>query len=512
MKSLALTFALLVGPLCSLTAAAAEPPPNFVIILADDLGYGDLGCYGSKTIATPRIDRMAKEGLRFTDAYAASPFCSPSRAALLTGRLPARCGLPYVLFPPEHHGLPTAEITLAELLKPRGYATACIGKWHLGWDAPFRPARQGFDVFFGLPYPNNFAEWKIGAPFNTMVGLQPLPLYDGDRIIEAPVDQARLTQRYTERAVAFIRANRDRPFFLYLPHTMPHIPQYASAQFAGKSKGGIYGDTIEEIDWSTGVILDTLRELKLAERTLVIFTSDNGAVNRAAGAAPKKADGNSEGGGDPARANGGSNGVLRGGKGRTYEGGVRLPFIAWWPGKIAARGDESAVLSHLDLFPTFAKLAGVSLPVDRVIDGVDTSALFLGAGPIAPHPLFHYFGYQPQAVREGKWKLLVQVDSRPEEARKASLWFEHQPNLFNTQHRLLAAPELYDLESDIGEQNNVAAAHPEIVARLANRVREFDVELQRDKRPMQFEPGPPPPALGTVRTAETDLSRYRAVP
>ena len=210
MKSLALSFALLVGPLSSLTRAA-EPPPNFVIILADDLGYGDLGCYGSKTIATPRLDRMAKEGLRFTDAYAASPFCSPSRAGLLTGRLPARCGLPYVLFPPEHHGLPTAEITLAELLKPRGYATACIGKWHLGWDAPFRPARQGFDVFFGLPYPNNFAEWKVGAPFTTMVGLQPLPLFDGDKIIEAPVDQALLTQRYTERAVAFIRERKDRP-------------------------------------------------------------------------------------------------------------------------------------------------------------------------------------------------------------------------------------------------------------------------------------------------------------
>ncbi|PHX72935.1 MAG: arylsulfatase, partial [Opitutia bacterium] len=228
---------------------AAEPPPravspsnpNVIIILADDLGYGDLGCYGSTTIATPNLDRMAREGLRFTDAYAAAPFCSPSRAGLLTGRLPARAGLPYVLFPTEHHGLPAAEITIPELLKTRGYTTACIGKWHLGWDAPFRPLAQGFDRFHGLPHTNDVREWKVGDAFTQLSMFTPLTRVEGERVVEAPVDQAELTRHYTEEAVAFIRANRDKPFFLYLPHTMPHVPQYASPRFAGKSRGGLYG-------------------------------------------------------------------------------------------------------------------------------------------------------------------------------------------------------------------------------------------------------------------------------
>src|SRR5687767_4544406 len=223
-------------------APAALPKTNIIIIVADDLGYGDLGCYGSKLVATPQLDRMAREGVRFTDAYSAAPFCSPSRAALLTGRLPARAGLPYVLFPAEHHGLPPGEITLAELLRDQGYATACIGKWHLGWDAPFRPQRQGFDIFFGTPYSNDSNEWPVGAPFMQVMGLVPFPLIDGDRVVEAPANQASLTKRYTERAVAFIRQHRAKPFFLFLPHTMPHVPQYAGKEFAGKSKAGLYGD------------------------------------------------------------------------------------------------------------------------------------------------------------------------------------------------------------------------------------------------------------------------------
>ena len=504
-------FLLALLPFAALAPArAAGPPPNFVIILADDLGYGDLSCYGSKTIATPRLDRLAREGLRFTDAYAASPFCSPSRAALLTGRLPARCGLPYVLFPPEHHGLPPDEITLAALLRARGYATACIGKWHLGWDRPFRPQAHGFDEFLGTPYPNNFSEWRIGAPFTAMTGLAPFPLIDGDRVIEAPTDQALLTQRYTERAVAFIRANKDRPFFLYLPHTMPHIPQFASPAFAGKSKGGLYGDTIEELDWSTGVIVDTLRELGLDRRTLVVFTSDNGATGRGANA-NAKAGGENSPGVESQRANGGSNGPLRRGKGTTFEGGVRLPLIAWWPGKIAPRGDTAAVITHMDLFPTCAALAGVPLPPGRTLDGRDVSAHLLAGTTLGPRPVFQYFGYQAQAVRDGKWKLFVQVDTRPT-PRPASLWWVHQPKLFDTQHRLLAAPELYDLTADIGETTNIAAQHPEVVARLTSLVREFDAALQRDKRAMHFVDGPPPPAPGTVRTAGTDLSPYRLTP
>ena len=509
MLSAMIRTALLLLPLLAFAfpaLRAAEPPPNIVIILADDLGYGDLACHGSTSIATPNLDRMAREGLRFSDAYAAAPFCSPSRAGLLTGRLPARAGLPYVLFPTEHHGLPAGETTIAELLQTRGYATACIGKWHLGWEAPFRPMAQGFDRFHGLPHTNDVREWKVGDAFTQLSMFAPLARVEGERIVESPVDQAELTRHYTEQAVAFIRANRARPFFLYLPHTMPHVPQYASPRFAGKSKGGLYGDTVEELDWSTGVILDTLRALKLDARTLVIFTNDNGAPFRGGAQATKKAGAAKEN--FPGRQLAGSNGPLRSGKGTTFEGGVRVPFIAWWPGRITPRPAVSDPVSHLDLFPTLARLAGAALPVGVTLDGADIAPLLLGTGARVAQPIHHYFGYQPQAVRDGKWKLLLQVDTRPT-PRPVSLWWEHLPAGFDNQHRLLAAPELYDLEADIGEKNNVASAHPEIVARLTARAREFDAALQREKRPMQFVPGPPPPAPGTARTAETDLARFR---
>jgi arylsulfatase A-like enzyme len=410
-----------------------------------------------------------------------------------------------VLFPAEHHGLPEAEITLAELLRPRDYATACIGKWHLGWARAFRPQRHGFDVFFGTPYPNNFGEWRVGQPFAQGAAFEPYPLIEGDTVIEAPVDQNHLTRKITERAIRFIRENRDRPFFLFLPPVMPHIPQYASPAFAGKSKAGIYGDSIEEIDWSTGAILDALKELGLDEHTLVVFSSDNGAGTGPQRVGPMPPDLPYHA---PERANGGSNGPLRAGKGRTFEGGVRVPFIVRWTGRIAPRGDVADVVSQLDLFPTFAALAGAALPGDRVIDGRDLSALLLAGSALPVRPIYHYFGYQAQAVREGRWKLVVPVTTRPT-PRPYSLWWEVQPKLFETQHRLLAAPELYNLETDIGETSNVAAAHPEVVAHLTARVREFDPTLQRDLRPMQFEAGPLPPDPGTVRTAETDLTRYR---
>jgi arylsulfatase A len=505
---------LLVALTCVVDAAPAPPKTNIIIIVADDLGYADLGCYGSKTIATPRLDRMAREGMRFTDAYAAAPFCSPSRAALLTGRLPARAGLPYVLFPAEHHGLPQAEITLAELLKPHGYATACIGKWHLGWDTPFRPQQQGFDVFFGTPYSNDSNEWPNGQGFMQVMGLVPFPLIDGRRIVEAPADQSQLTRRYTERALAFIRQNRDRPFFLYLPHTMPHVPQYTRAEFAGKSKGGIYGDTIEEIDWSTGLILDTLRELRIAERTLVVFTSDNGAPTRRnpATAGPKgKAPFPTKAPAFaterfPGRAHAGSNGSLRGGKGTTFEGGVRVPFIVWLPGTVGGGTAEASPLSHLDLFPTIAQITGVKLPADRVYDGHNFGARFEMISRGAP--IMHYFGYQVQAVRDRNWKLLLAVDKRPE-PMPSSLWWEHQPRLFETQHRLLPEPELYDLTKDPGETNNVAIHNIDVVERLTLYAREFDAALQRDLRPMELVSGPKPPAPQTVRTSEVDLSEWQ---
>ncbi len=502
--------------LLSAFARAAEPPPpavsrsnpTIIFILADDLGYGDLGCYGSTTIATPHLDRMAREGLRFTDAYASAPFCSPSRAGLLTGRLPARAGLPYVLFPTEHHGLPSAETTIPELLKTRGYATACIGKWHLGWAPPFRPLAQGFDRFHGLPHTNDVREWKVGDPFTQLSMFGPLTRVEGERVVESPVDQAELTRHYTEQAVAFIRANRARPFFLYLPHTMPHVPQYASPRFAGKSKGGLYGDTVEELDWSTGVILDSLRELQLDTRTLVIFTNDNGAPFRGGANAAKKAPAKEN---FPGRQLAGSNGPLRSGKGTTFEGGVRVPFIAWWPGRIAPRPAVSNPVSHLDLFPTFAALAGAKPPADVTLDGADLTALLLGTGPRAPRPIRHYFGYQPQAVRDGQWKLLLPTDTRPT-PRPVSLWWEHNPAGFDHQHRLLAAPELYDLAADLGEKNNLAAQHPELVTRLTREARDFDAALRRDQRPMHFVPGPRPPAPGAVRTAETDVTVYRRAP
>ncbi|MBI4625706.1 MAG: sulfatase-like hydrolase/transferase, partial [Verrucomicrobia bacterium] len=370
----------------------------------------------------------------------------------------------------------------------------------------------GFDLFFGTPYSNDSNEWPVGAPFIQVMGLAPLPLMEGNAIVEAPVDQSRLTRRYTERATAFIRQNRDRPFLLYLPHTMPHVPQYAGPEFAGKSRSGLYGDTVEELDWSTGVILDTLRELGLAERTLVVFTSDNGApIRRNPGAMPKAAAKKQAAVAAaerfPGRSHGGSNGPLRAGKGTTFEGGVRVPFIAWWPGTIAPGRVVATPVSLMDLFPTCARLADAALPSDRVYDGRDLGPELTGAGEMAPRPIFYYFGYQAQAVREANWKLFVAVDRRPE-PRPVSLWFDHQPRLFETQHRLLAEPELYDLGSDVGETSNVAKQHPEIVARLTRRLHEFDAELQRDRRPMEFVPGPPPPAPQTVRTVDTDLSAY----
>lgn len=497
------------------SSATAERTPNFVVIFADDLGWGDVGFQGSTTIATPQLDRLAREGVRFTDAYAAAPFCSPSRAALLTGRLPARAGLPYVLFPAEHTGLPPEEITIAEVLKGRGYATACIGKWHLGWDREFRPTRQGFDVFYGLPYSNDSNEWPVGQPFLQVMGLEPLPLIDGEKVIEAPVEQATLTRRYTERAVAFIRENRERPFFLYLPHTMPHIPQYAAPEFAGKSKGGLWGDTVEEIDWSTGQILDALKEFGLEERTVVVFTSDNGAAVRAAGSGggkgnPKKAGaaGSSDSGRFPGRSFGGSNGVLRGGKGGTFEGGVRVPLAVRWPGGIAGGRKVAAPVSLMDLFPTLAKLAGATLPADRVCDGRDLSPYFAAGGSDEARTIYHYFGYQAQAIREGKWKLFIKVDKRPEPVPK-SLWYQHQPRVFENQHRLLAEPQLYDLEADIGETKDIAKAHPEVVARLTAKLADYDGKLRGDLRPVMFVDGPKPPEAGTVRTEEMDLAKYR---
>lgn len=438
-------------------------PPNFIVILADDLGYGDLGCYGAQGIRTPYLDRMAGEGLRFTNFYAGAPFCSPSRASLLTGRYPVRAGVPNVLFPTERTGLPPEEITFAELLKQRGYATACVGKWHLGSLRQFRAHRQGFDSFYGLPYSNDSRkrqEKESGAP---VFADEELPLMENDHVLEAPVDQHTLTSRYTRRAVDFIREAKDRPFALYLAHTAPHSPLHAAAEREGRSAAGLYGDCVEEIDWSTGRILDTLRETRLERNTLVLFLSDNGP--RSSGKAP--------------REGGGSTGGLRGRKGTTWEGGMRVPALCWWPGRIRPRRETAQVASMLDVFPTIAALAEAPLPGGRVIDGQSLAGLLESSRPLSDRLFCYYFGAQLQAVRMGRWKLMLRIESYPE--KPPSVWYRDE-RVFQSHYRLMPQAQLFDLDTDPGEKSDVAARHPEIVARLTSAARSFDERLQRDKR------------------------------
>jgi arylsulfatase A-like enzyme len=424
---------------------AAEPaPPNIVIVLADDLGYGDLASYGNPTIRTPNLDRMAAEGMRFTQFYSAAEVCTPSRAALLTGRLPIRSGTGgderRVFFPDSARGLPLEEITIAEALKSRGYATACIGKWHLGHLPQYLPMAQGFDDYYGVPYSNDM-DRVPSAPRDASSGPDPkiahfnVPLMRGAQIIERPADQSTLTARYTEEAIKFIRANTTRPFFLYLPHTMPHVPLFASKEFAGKSPRGIYGDVVEELDWSMGQVLETLREEGLAERTLVFFTSDNGPWLTK-------------------NQQGGSAGLLREGKGSTWEGGMREPGIAWWPGRVEPGVVNSGLATTMDLFVTSLALAGAPVPDDRPIDGVDMSPLLFGTGPSRRDVHFFYRGEQLFAVRKGWWK----AHYRSKSGYGDDPLVEHDP------------PALYHLGLDPSERFDVAAQHPEVLAEIAREV------------------------------------------
>ncbi len=422
--------------------ATAADRPNFVVIFCDDLGYGDLSCYGSPTIATPNLDRMASEGTKFTSFMVASPVCSPSRAALLTGCYPKRIGLEnHVIFPPHRHGLNPSEVTIATMLKRAGYATACVGKWHLGHVKPFLPTDHGFDSYFGIPYSNDM---QTPAPD----GKKGAILMRNDEVIDPHVDQATLTPRYTEEAVRFLRANRDQPFFLYFPQTFPHTPLFTAPPFEGTSKRGLYGDVVQTIDWSVGEILKTLRELGLDERTMVLFTSDNGPwliMND----------------------RGGSAGPLRDGKGTTYEGGMREPCIVRWPGRVPAGRTCSDLWGSIDVLPTIARLAGVEPPADRVLDGRDASDLVLGR-PDAKPPREEFFYYSAfgkiDAVRSGPWKLRAVGGTN----------------------------ELFNLETDVGERFNVATNHPEIVVRLSARMTAFDAELESGIRPCGKLPGAPP--------------------
>jgi arylsulfatase A len=401
--------------------AAASPPPNIIFIYADDLGYGDLGCYGSN-LRTPNLDRMASEGMRFTQFYSANPVCSPSRAALLTGRYPTRVGVPRVLFPTDSTGLPDSETTLAQVLKQRSYKTMCIGKWHLGHLPQFLPTRRGFDEYFGIPYSND---------------MKPRPLLHNTETLEEPARLETLTLRYTEQAVKFIERSQGGPFFLYMPHTFPHIPLAASERFRGKSNAGLYGDVIEELDWSVGQVLDALKKHNLDSNTLVMFSSDNGPWYQ------------------------GSPGRLRGRKGSTYEGGVREPFLARFPGRIPKGLVSKAVAGTVDILPTVARLCDAPLP-SKPLDGIDIWPLLTGRKQqLEREALLYFDNIYLQCARWGKWKLHV--------ARYNSAAYNPAPP-GGRQNLPLPAPELYDLENDPDESYDMAPENPRVVAEIRARI------------------------------------------
>lgn len=398
----------------------AASPPNIVLIFADDLGWGDLGCYGQTKIKTPHLDRMAREGARFSDFYAAAPVCTPSRAALLTGRYPLRSGLTRVLNQRSSGGIGDGETTLAEALRARGYATTVVGKWHLGHLPPFLPTRHGFDSYFGIPYSND---------------MKPAPLLRGEETIEMPAEQTTLTRRYTDEAIGFVKrsAAARKPFFLYFPHTFPHVPLFASAPFRGKSAGGLFGDVVEEMDASVGEILQTLRALKIDNNTLIVFTSDNGPWLIK---------------GDQA----GSAGPLREGKTTTYEGGMRVPCLVRWPGTIPAGRVVQTPAMTIDLFPTLLALAGAKAPANPVVDG-RVLDLFGEKERGGEHPYYYFRNETLEAVRVGDWKLHL-ARKKPDGSERPA--------------------ELYQLSSDIGEAKNVLADHPDVVKRLSDLTVRFD--------------------------------------
>ncbi len=420
---------LALSALLAAAPARAADRPNLVLILIDDLGYGDIGPFGSKLNRTPNLDRMAKEGMKLTSFYAC-PVCTPSRAQFMTGCYAKRVSLPNVLFPVAAVGLSKDEHTLPGLLKKQGYATMCVGKWHLGDQPPFLPTRHGFDHYFGLPYSNDMgpAADKPAKPDKPV--RPPLPLLRDETVIEtvSPEGQNKLTERYTEEAIKFLKEHKDGPFFLYLAHTAVHVPLHPGDAFRGKSKNGKYGDWVEEVDWSVGQVLDALRDLKLDDRTLVLFTSDNGGTKQA------------------------SNAPLRGFKFSTLEGGMREPTIARWPGKIPAGTSCDAVTANLDVLPTFVKLAGGEVPKDRTIDGKDVWPILSGTSRESPHEAFYYFdSNRLKAVRSGPWKLDL-IDGK-----------------------------LYNLDTDIGETTDAAADHPDVVKKLREYVEKMDADLGQQK-------------------------------
>lgn len=440
-----LTFACAVLAAGAQQSHAVEERPNVIIIYADDLGWGDLGCYGNPSIRTPNLDSMAAHGMRFTDFYSAAEVCTPSRAALLTGRYPIRSGMCHdkfrVLRNNSLGGLPKSEQTLPALLKTRGYATGCVGKWHLGHRPEHLPPQHGFDFYFGMPFSNDMmpapdAPKGRGKIFEENTDYWRTPLIRGLDVVEEKPDQRQLTRRYTEESVQFIKTHQERPFFLYLAHTFPHVPLFASAGFRGKSRGGIYGDVVEEIDWSVGRIMEQLRELGLEKKTLVIFSSDNGPWTLF-------------------ENHGGSAGPLREGKGSTWEGGMRVPGIFQWRGKIPEGMVQQEMASTMDVFTTVVKLAGAELPKDRPIDGVDISAVLFGKKESpAREAFFYYRGAQLFAARIGDWK--AHFFTRSGYGSDSAV-----------QHEV---PLLYDLGEDPGEHWDKAAKNPGIIAQFREAV------------------------------------------
>lgn len=454
-KKLAISVACILGGLLG-SAVGGETRgdgpgarPNVIMIFADDLGYGDLGCYGNASIRTPQLDRMAAEGQRWTSFYVAANVCTPSRAGLLTGRWPVRSGMTsdrrLVLTARAAGGLPDTEITLAELLRRQGYATGAIGKWHLGQQARYLPTSRGFSEFFGTPYSNDEAVspawrkdftrrdyWNNPLFYTPRSEYWDIPLLRNETELERPVEQSTLTQRYTEAAVQFVEAYARQPFFLYLAPNMPHVPLFASEGFRGRSPRGIYGDVVEELDHMVGRLLETIRRLGLEKDTLVIFSSDNG---------PWLIFGE----------HGGSAGVLRDGKGTTWEGGHRVPAIFWWPGRIKAGGSVGDIGTTLDLFTTVAKLAGAALPADRVIDGLDLRAPLFSEGPSPRQNMLYFRGTKIYAIRQGQYK--AHFSTKP----------GFGPGLVET---VQDPPLLFDLSRDPGEQTNLASDHPGIVTEM----------------------------------------------
>lgn len=402
-------------------AQARDAQPNIVFIFCDDLGYGDLECYGSK-IKTPNLNRLAAEGIRFTNWCSADPVCSPSRAALLTGRYPTRVGVPRVLFPQDKEGLNLDESTLANVLKQRGYRTACVGKWHLGRPNEYLPTSRGFDEYLGIPYSND---------------MTPRVLMENKQVIEDPANLETLTERYTKFATDFIHRSKDNPFFLYMPHTYPHIPLAASPRFRGKSAEGLYGDVIEELDWSVGELARSLREAGIEKNTLVMFSSDNGPWYQ------------------------GSPGKLRGRKDSTYEGGVREPFIARWPGKIPAGRTSNALASMMDVFPTVAKLCKAELP-GKPLDGIDIWPLLSGrVESMDRAPLLYFNLWNLQCARWMNWKLhIARYNTAP--------YVPAPPG--GVKNFMLPHPELYDLNTDPDESYDVALMHPDVVSKIQSLI------------------------------------------